>query len=51
MMDRAESLSISPVPDVVFSASVNALLLVASQKIDPDTLFFNCKLLGILNWA
>jgi len=44
MMDKAESLSISPKPDVVFSASVDALILMASQKIDPDTLFFNRKL-------
>ncbi|MBL4571493.1 MAG: SCP2 sterol-binding domain-containing protein [Gammaproteobacteria bacterium] len=44
MMDKAESLSISSEPDVVFSASVDALVLMASQKIDPDTLFFNRKL-------
>jgi predicted lipid carrier protein YhbT len=44
MMDKTESLSISPEPDVVFSASVDALVLMASQKVDPDTLFFNRKL-------
>jgi len=44
MMDEAESLSISPEPDVVFSASLDALVLMASQKVDPDTLFFNRKL-------
>jgi predicted lipid carrier protein YhbT len=44
MMDRNESLSISPEPDVVFSALVDALVLMASQKVDPDTLFFNRKL-------
>jgi predicted lipid carrier protein YhbT len=30
--------------DVVFSASVDALVLMQSQKIDPDTLLFNRKL-------
>lgn len=30
--------------DVTFSASVNALVLMASQQIDPDTLFFKRKL-------
>lgn len=45
MMDKAESLSISPEPDVVFSATVDALVLMASQKVDPDTLFFNRKLM------
>jgi predicted lipid carrier protein YhbT len=30
--------------DVVFSASVDALVLMASQKVDPDTLLFNRKL-------
>jgi predicted lipid carrier protein YhbT len=44
MMDRSESLSISQQPDVVFSASVDALVLMASQKVDADTLFFNRKL-------
>lgn len=44
MLDIAEAQSISPEPDVVFSASVDALVLMASQKVDPDTLFFNRKL-------
>ena len=44
MLDAAEVLSISPEPNVVFSASVDALVLMASQKVDPDTLFFNRKL-------
>jgi len=44
MLDIKEAQSISPEPDVVFSASVDALVLMASQKVDPDTLFFNRKL-------
>ena len=44
MLDVTEAQSISPEPDVVFSASVDALVLMASQKVDPDTLFFNRKL-------
>ena len=44
MLDEAEALSIVPEPDVVFSGSVDALVLMASQKVDPDTLFFNRKL-------
>jgi len=28
-------------PDVVFSANTHALILMASKKVDPDTLFFN----------
>ncbi len=44
MLNKDETLSISPEPDVVFSASVDALVLMASQKVDPDTLFFNRKL-------
>jgi len=44
MLDIAEAQSISPQVDVVFSASVDALVLMASQKVDPDTLFFNRKL-------
>jgi predicted lipid carrier protein YhbT len=44
MLDKEEALSISPEPDVIFSASVDALVLMASQKVDPDTLFFNRKL-------
>ena len=44
MLDLEKAQSISPVPDVIFSASVDALVLMASQKIDPDTLFFNRKL-------
>jgi predicted lipid carrier protein YhbT len=44
MLNKDEALSISPEPDVIFSASVNALVLMASQKVDPDTLFFNRKL-------
>lgn len=31
-------------PDVTFSATVNALVLMASQEIDPDMLFFKRKL-------
>ncbi len=27
--------------DVTFSATVNAMVLMASQQVDPDTLFFN----------
>lgn len=30
--------------DVTFSASLDAMVLMASQKIDPDTLFFNRQL-------
>lgn len=30
--------------DVIFSAEVNALVLMASQKVDPDMLFFNRRL-------
>jgi predicted lipid carrier protein YhbT len=44
MLDLNEALSISPKPDVVFSGTVDALVLMASQKVDPDTLFFNRKL-------
>ncbi len=44
MLDKVKSETISPEPDVVFSASVDALVLMASQKVDPDTLFFNRKL-------
>lgn len=44
MLDLEKAQSISPEPDVVFSASVDALVLMASQKVDPDTLFFNRKL-------
>jgi len=44
MLDVAEAQTISPEPDVVFSATVDALVLMASQKVDPDTLFFNRKL-------
>jgi predicted lipid carrier protein YhbT len=44
MLDRKTAQTISSEPDVVFSASVDALVLMASQKVDPDTLFFNRKL-------
>jgi predicted lipid carrier protein YhbT len=44
MLDKAKAETISSEPDVVFSASVDALILMASQKVDPDTLFFNRKL-------
>ena len=44
MLELAEAQSISPEPDVVFSGTVDALVLMASQKVDPDTLFFNRKL-------
>ena len=44
MLDLKKAQAISPEPDVVFSASVDALVLMASQKVDPDTLFFNRKL-------
>ena len=44
MLDLEKAKAISPEPDVVFSASVDALVLMASQKVDPDTLFFNRKL-------
>lgn len=44
MLDEAEALSIAPQPDVIFAGSINALVLMASQKVDPDTLFFNRKL-------
>lgn len=44
MLDKVKSETISPESDVVFSASVDALVLMASQKVDPDTLFFNRKL-------
>jgi len=32
-------------PDVTFSGSLNAMILMASQKVDPDTLFFNRELM------
>jgi predicted lipid carrier protein YhbT len=44
MLDKVKAEIISSEPDVVFSASVDALVLMASQKVDPDTLFFNRKL-------
>lgn len=44
MMEKEEALMISSESDVVFSASIDALVLMASQKVDPDTLFFNRKL-------
>ena len=44
MLDKAKVLAVEPEADVVFSASVDALVLMASQKVDPDTLFFNRKL-------
>lgn len=44
MLEEVEALSISPEPDVVFSGTIDALVLMASQKVDPDTLFFNRKL-------
>ncbi len=48
MLEEMEALSLSssssPQPDVVFSGSINALVLMASQKVDPDTLFFNRQL-------
>ena len=44
MLNLEKAQAISPEPDVVFSASVDALVLMASQKVDPDTLFFNRKL-------
>jgi len=31
--------------DVTFSGSLNAMILMASQKVDPDTLFFNRELM------
>ncbi|MFT4764140.1 MAG: putative lipid carrier protein YhbT [Oleispira sp.] len=43
-IDKAKVLTVEPEADVVFSASVDALVLMASQKVDPDTLFFNRKL-------
>tara|TARA_R110001583_G_scaffold127601_4_gene279252 strand:+ start:432 stop:1016 length:585 start_codon:yes stop_codon:yes gene_type:complete len=44
MLDKTKALAVNPEPDVVFSASVDALVLMASQKVDPDTLFFSRKL-------
>jgi predicted lipid carrier protein YhbT len=44
MLEKDEALVMASEPNVVFSASVDALVLMASQKIDPDTLFFNRKL-------
>jgi predicted lipid carrier protein YhbT len=44
MLNLEKAQAISPEPDVLFSASVDALVLMASQKVDPDTLFFNRKL-------
>lgn len=44
MLDKAKVLTVEPEADVVFSASVDALVLMASQKVDPNTLFFNRKL-------
>lgn len=41
MLDSKNSLQ----PDVTFSASVKPLVLMASQKIDPDTLFFKRELM------
>lgn len=31
--------------DVTFSGTLNAMILMASQKVDPDTLFFNRELI------
>lgn len=42
MLDSNRNVELKP--DVVFSASVDPLVLMASQKVDPDTLFFNRKL-------
>lgn len=36
---------VPPQADVTFSASVKSLVLMASQKVDPDTLFFNRELM------
>lgn len=44
MLEKEKALSMVSEPDVVFSASVGALVLMASQKVDPDTLFFNRRL-------
>lgn len=44
MLEEAEAFSISAKPDVIFNGTVDALVLMASQKVDPDTLFFNRKL-------
>jgi predicted lipid carrier protein YhbT len=34
----------APDPQVTFSATLDAFVLLASQKVDPDTLFFNRSL-------
>lgn len=44
MLEEAEAFSISAQSDVVFDGKIDALILMASQKVDPDTLFFNRKL-------
>ena len=41
--NRKGSLSTS-IPNVTFSATLEAFVLLASQKVDPDTLFFNRSL-------
>ncbi len=38
---QLKMLAVQPQCDVTFSAKLNALILMASQKVDPDTLFFN----------
>lgn len=44
MLEKNKALTMASEADVVFSASLDALVLMASQKVDPDTLFFNRKL-------
>lgn len=39
------NLNSDAVADVTFSGSLDALVLMASQKMDPDTLFFNRELM------
>ncbi len=43
--DKLVMIDGQPEPDVTFSATLEACVLMASQKVDPDTLFFNRALL------
>lgn len=44
MLEKNEVLTTASEADVVFSASLDALVLLASQTVDSDTPFFNRKL-------
>lgn len=43
--DKLVMIDAQPKPDVTFAATLEACVLMASQKVDPDTLFFNRSLL------